>query len=666
MKKHLLSAILLFVIFSFNVNAQQCLSGGCSNFTNQYPTGTFTPSTSWQTHAYMNAGNYTFFNVSCGNTYDWTYCESYGGVSTAWDAQLTLYNNSNLTTPLCFSTDVCGTNGNAPYIRWTANFTGTVRVLTTAYVSGSGCKSNTGAPYNTLAWRQSASGTCCTTVTKGTSPSNQTVTAPASATFGITVQGTGPTYQWQYSINSGSTWSNVPSSSPYSGTTSASLVINPTTTSMSGYEYRCIIGGTCTTAWNTNAVTLTVNQAAAAPSISSVSPSPVTGSASAQIITINGANFVSKPTLTLTWTGQSDYQVPAANVTFVSSTQLKMSITTGINADTWTVKATNPSGQSSNQYTFSVVAPVQNTPILGVDVSSYQGSTINWSQVKTAGYVFAFAKATEGVSITDADFVTNMVNGENAGVKMGAYHFAHPEDNTATAEASHFLSVAGSYIKSCELPPVLDFETTGSLSASTLTTWVQAWMTAVKNATGITPILYSDGSIASSLGSSLKTYPLWMADPDGSYTTPPPASDLGSWTTWAFKQYNWTATVSGINDAGNVDLDVFNGNMTALNTLMGCSSTLAENNTAGIRENFVDNNFAVYPNPSNDKITVEYPAFGNNDEMIEIYNIQGQLLMHMEMLQAKTTIDVSAYTKGMYFVKVKSVNGTKVNKFIKN
>jgi hypothetical protein len=250
---------------------------------------------------------------------------------------------------------------------------------------------------------------------------------------------------------------------------------------------------------------------------------------------------------------------------------------------------------------------------------------------------------------------------------MGAYHFAHPEDNTAAAEASHFLSVAGSYIKSCKMPPVLDFETTGSLSSSTLTTWVQAWMTAVKNATGITPILYSDGSIASSLGSSLKTYPLWMADPDGSYTTPPPSSDLGSWTTWAFKQYNWTATVSGINDAGNVDLDVFNGNITALNTLMGCSSSsLAESNTTGIRENIVNNNFAVFPNPSNDKITVEYPAFGNKDEMIDIYNIQGQLLTHMAMLQTKTTIDVSAYTNGMYFVKVKSENGSRVNKFIKN
>src|ERR1035438_4639842 len=103
MKKHLLSIIFLLVILGYyNANAQQCLSGGCSNFTNQYPTGTLTPTTSWQTHAYMNAGNYTLFNVSCGNTYDWTYCESYGGVSTAWDAQLTLYNNSNLTTPLCF------------------------------------------------------------------------------------------------------------------------------------------------------------------------------------------------------------------------------------------------------------------------------------------------------------------------------------------------------------------------------------------------------------------------------------------------------------------------------------------------------------------------------------------------------------------------------------
>jgi len=57
--------------------------------------------------------------------------------------------------------------------------------------------------------------------------------------------------------------------------------------------------------------------------------------------------------------------------------------------------------------------------ILGVDVSHYQG-TITWSQVKNpGGKTFAWAKATEGVGYTDADFVTNATNGTAAGVVMG-------------------------------------------------------------------------------------------------------------------------------------------------------------------------------------------------------------------------------------------------------
>ena len=71
--------------------------------------------------------------------------------------------------------------------------------------------------------------------------------------------------------------------------------------------------------------------AAAAPSISSVTPNPITADPgnAYQTLTINGANFVNKPTIILTWTGQSGYTVAASQVTFVSSTQLTISITLG-------------------------------------------------------------------------------------------------------------------------------------------------------------------------------------------------------------------------------------------------------------------------------------------------------------------------------------------------
>ncbi|MGZ3866139.1 MAG: GH25 family lysozyme [Bacteroidia bacterium] len=145
---------LLSILFiGSNLNAQQCLSSGfCSNITNehQYPTGTYsTNNYLWQVvSAYMNADNFTLFNVTAGNTYEWTYCEEHGGVSTGWDAQLTLSDNGTGTN-LCFSDNGCGTNGNAPYITWTATFTGTVKLLT----SQAGCLNNSGAPYNKLMWR---------------------------------------------------------------------------------------------------------------------------------------------------------------------------------------------------------------------------------------------------------------------------------------------------------------------------------------------------------------------------------------------------------------------------------------------------------------------------------------------------------------------------------
>ena len=106
-----------------------------------------------------------------------------------------------------------------------------------------------------------------------------------------------------------------------------------------------------------------VAPAGGAPVITGVSPNPVTGSNSAQTVTINGTGFVNKPTVFVTWTGNST-TIAAAGVTFISSTQLQMSIVTQTNADNWTVTVTNPSGQASNTYGFQVVAPATGAPVI--------------------------------------------------------------------------------------------------------------------------------------------------------------------------------------------------------------------------------------------------------------------------------------------------------------
>ena len=254
-------------------------------------------------------------------------------------------------------------------------------------------------------------------------------------------------------------------------------------------------------------------------------------------------------------------------------------------------------------FVLSQAVPAQT--ILGVDVSHYDSDAPygaeNWTNVKGAGKKFAWNKSTQGVTYTDPSFVTNMVNGHAAGVVMGAYHFADAETNTAVAEANYFVSVAGAYIGPGYLPPVLDLEDPSSgpalssyFTSAALTTWVQTFMTTVQNSTGVTPVIYTSASYAGYLNSSLNHYGLWIANPNTSATTAP--TNIGNWTTWMFKQYSWTGTVAGIgsNGSAQVDLDVFNGDTTAFNTLIGGSpvtvsfSSNIQSGCMGMQVNFTD------------------------------------------------------------------------------
>src|SRR5689334_7880796 len=102
---------------------------------------------------------------------------------------------------------------------------------------------------------------------------------------------------------------------------------------------------------------------------------------------------------------------------------------------------------------------------LGTDVSGYQPS-INWTNVKNAGVSFAWAKATEGSGFTSGSFVTQETYARQAGIYIGAYHFARPNinpnltgTNSADTEAQYFWSVAHNYVQygGSYLVPMLDW-----------------------------------------------------------------------------------------------------------------------------------------------------------------------------------------------------------------
>lgn len=218
--------------------------------------------------------------------------------------------------------------------------------------------------------------------------------------------------------------------------------------------------------------------------------------------------------------------------------------------------------------TIGAAAPVGAAePLFGVDVSNWQGS-VDWSAVRASGNVFAFAKATEGVTFVDRTFTSHrQAMAAHGMVLRGLYHFAHPDRNPAAAEAEHFLATVGP-LSQGEVP-VLDLEVEGGPGAGP---WAAEWMGIVERATGRTPILYSYAPYLNATPTQdLTRFPLWVAAwglNDGTVPSSPayqPNTDR--WGAWTFWQYTSRATVPGV--TGFTDRSVFAGSLSDLAALGG-------------------------------------------------------------------------------------------------
>lgn len=200
----------------------------------------------------------------------------------------------------------------------------------------------------------------------------------------------------------------------------------------------------------------------------------------------------------------------------------------------------------------------------GIDVSVFQ-QTVNWPVVAAAGVKFAFAKATEGVTVTDKTFAENWAGMRAAGIIRGAYHFFRPADE-AQAQADHFLATARP--AQGDLPAVLDVEVRDHVDAGTLVTRMKQWLDIVERGTGRKPVIYVSPSFWDELGGprGFSGYPLWVAN----YGRSSPMIPRG-WTTYTFWQYSATGRVTGV--PGQTDLDFFNGTPESLTGFVATGQT---------------------------------------------------------------------------------------------
>lgn len=183
-----------------------------------------------------------------------------------------------------------------------------------------------------------------------------------------------------------------------------------------------------------------------------------------------------------------------------------------------------------------------------VDVSNYQGPSIDWAAVKASGVVWAVAKATEGTGYRDPTFARNWAEMRRVGIVRGAYHFARPDQNgNATAEADVFLQTVG------PLSPgdivVCDIEVgSGNFSA-----WLLTWLRHVEAVVGFRPWVYTGQWWAAGklTDPAIGQYPLWASGYSAQVVPP--------WAPWPLVsawQYTDSAQVPGI---GRTDGDWFLG-----------------------------------------------------------------------------------------------------------
>ena len=200
-----------------------------------------------------------------------------------------------------------------------------------------------------------------------------------------------------------------------------------------------------------------------------------------------------------------------------------------------------------------VVCPEGET-IEGIDVSVWQGGSVNWSAVAGSGIKFAFARASYGTN-KDTHFDTNWPKMKAAGLVRGAYQYWLPSKDPI-AQAQAMLDIMGP-LDPGDLPPVVDVEQTDGLSSSEIVARLTQWIAHVESAIGRKPIIYSgkyfwQDNVKSA---AFVDYPLWI--PNYSLSCPDLAN--GYWTNWHFFQYTDTGSVPGV--SGNVDRNQFNGSL---------------------------------------------------------------------------------------------------------
>jgi len=109
-----------------------------------------------------------------------------------------------------------------------------------------------------------------------------------------------------------------------------------------------------------------------------------------------------------------------------------------------------------------------------------------------------------------------------------------------------------------------------------------------------------------------------------------------------------------------------NGNYAVEITLNNCvdTSVCETVSNVGINENNLSNEAIIYPNPTSGLFTVSLIDLEKNTS-VTVYSVVGKEVVHQQITKSKTTINLSPYNKGIYFVKIQNGDNVRIKRIVK-
>lgn len=213
-----------------------------------------------------------------------------------------------------------------------------------------------------------------------------------------------------------------------------------------------------------------------------------------------------------------------------------------------------PAASMCSTYFAEAVVNKERYPVMGVDVSHYQGE-ISWQSLEDQGVSFAFIKATEGSSYVDEFSAQNLENAAETDIKISAYHF-FSFDSSGETQAENYISAVSP--EEINMPPVVDVEYYGDKqcnkpSPEETEFILRPLLERLEDHYGVKPIIYTTFPVYMRyISDAFAEYPLWIRN----INCEPEFLD------WEFWQYSDKGELYGFcGEEKYIDLNVYNGSM---------------------------------------------------------------------------------------------------------